>query len=256
MPVNDIHNDIAHHVLVIDGAMGTMIQRRGLSESDFRGKAFADSLCRLQGCNDVLVVTQPSVIADIHRLYLDAGAHIIETNTFNANTISLGEYGLADEAYSISRAGAEVARAAVRQWLEAHPGCSGRYVAGSIGPTNKSLSLSPNVEDAAARAITWSELASAYEPQIRGLIDGGVDLLLVETVFDTLNAKCALHTATRVMHEMGRQVPMMLSVTLTESGRTLSGQTVEAMLASVSNFNLLSVGFNCGFGAERLVPYV
>lgn len=256
MPVNDIHNDIAHHVLVIDGAMGTMIQRRGLSESDFRGKAFADSLCRLQGCNDVLVVTQPSVIADIHRQYLDAGAHIIETNTFNANTISLGEYGLADEAYSISRAGAEVARGAVRQWLEAHPGCSGRYVAGSIGPTNKSLSLSPNVEDAAARAITWSELASAYEPQIRGLIDGGVDLLLVETVFDTLNAKCALHTATRVMHEMGRQVPMMLSVTLTESGRTLSGQTVEAMLASVSNFNLLSVGFNCGFGAERLVPYV
>ena len=117
MPVNDIHNDIAHHVLVIDGAMGTMIQRRGLSESDFRGKAFTDSLCRLQGCNDVLVVTQPSVIADIHRLYLDAGAHIIETNTFNANTISLGEYGLADEAYSISRAGAEVARAAVRQWL-------------------------------------------------------------------------------------------------------------------------------------------
>ena len=237
-------------ILVLDGAMGTMIQRAGLSEADFRGERWRNSSCELKGCNDALVLTCPDVVADIHRQYLDAGADIIETDSFNANAISLADYGLEKEVYDINVAAARLARSVADKYD------TRKWVAGSVGPTNKSLSMSPSVEDPAMRNITWKELAEAYTEQIRGLIDGGVDVLLVETVFDTLNAKAALWAAEEAMKICGRRVPVMLSVTLTESGRTLSGQTIEAFLASVSHISLLSVGLNCGFGAEGMTKWV
>ena len=232
-----------------------MIQSEGLSEADFRGSRFAHISAELKGCNDLLVLTRPDTIRKIHYEYLDAGADIIETDSFNANAISLADYGLQNFVYEINRTAAEIARHTANEWSKAHADAP-RYVAGSIGPTNRSLSISPSVDDAAARAITWSELTEAYSTQIEGLIDGGVDCLLIETVFDTLNAKAALWAADEVMRKKGRKLPIMLSITLTESGRTLSGQTLEAMLASVAHAPLASIGLNCGFGAEGMLPWV
>ena len=247
-----ISND---RVLILDGAMGTMIQRRGLTEEQFRGTEFASWPCELLGCNDLLALTQPQVIASIHHAYLDAGADIIETDSFNANAISLADYRLSAHARDINLAAARLARSAADNWSLEHGGAV-RYVAGSVGPTNRSLSMSPSVEDPAARAVSWEQLTAAYTEQITALIEGGVDCLLVETVFDTLNAKAALWAAGEAMRAAGRRVPVMLSVTLTESGRTLSGQTIEAMLASVAHAPLMSVGLNCGFGAEGMLPWI
>lgn len=246
----ELCEELSRRILVLDGAMGTMIQRACLSETDFRGERWKDCAHELKGCNDVLVLTRPDVIADIHRQYLDAGADIIETDSFNANAVSLTDYGLENDVYEINHAAARIARGVA----DGYNTC--RWVAGSVGPTNKSLSMSPSVEDPAARNLTWKELTGAYCEQMRGLIDGGVDVLLIETVFDTLNAKAALWAADEAMKISERHVPVMLSVTLTESGRTLSGQTMEAFLASVSHASLLSVGLNCGFGAEGMAKWV
>lgn len=242
-------------ILILDGAMGTMIQREGLTEADFRGDKFESWNCELRGCNDLLVLTRPRVIEGIHRAYLDAGADIIETDSFNANAISLADYHLEAYAAEINLAAARLARRTADEWCREHDGAV-RYVAGSVGPTNRSLSMSPSVEDPAARAITWKQLTDAYFTQISSLIEGGVDCLLIETIFDTLNAKAALWAADEAMRSLGKAVPVMLSVTLTESGRTLSGQTIEAMLASVAHAPLMSVGLNCGFGAEGMLLWI
>ena len=226
---------IKQRILILDGAMGTMIQSYGISGV----------------CNDYLSVEKPEIIKEIHRKYILAGADIIETNSFNANAISLEEYHLSDRAYEICKTAAQNARAVAAEF----PDRTIR-VAGGIGPTNKSLSLSPDVENPAARAVDWDTLSKAYYDQVSGLIDGGADILLTETNFDSLNAKCALYTINRVMRDKGVKLPVILSVTLTESGRTLSGQTLEALLASVSGFDLFAVGLNCGFGAENMIPYI
>ena len=250
---NNIEKYLAERILILDGGMGTMIQAAGLTEADFRGEEWKDSACELKGCNDVLSITRPQVIADIHRKYLEAGADIIETNSFNANAVSLADYNLQNSVTEINNAAARVARGVVDAWMADKPEGSPKWVAGSVGPTNKSLSMSPTVEDPAARNISWDELTDAYVEQMTALINGGVDLLLIETVFDTLNAKAALWAAEEAMTRCGCRVPVMLSVTLTESGRTLSGQTLDAFLASVAHARLLSVGLNCGFGAEGML---
>ena len=238
-------------IRILDGAMGTMIQRRGLCEKDFRGDRFAFWQVDLKGNNDVLCLTRPDVIEDIHRQYVDAGADIISTNTFNANAISLADYSMQDLAREISREGARIARKVAD--------ASGReiMVAGSIGPTNKTASMSPDMNDPGMRAVTYDELYDAYTEQIEGLIEGGVDLLLFETVFDTLNLKAGLDAAVSVMRDTGREVPVMLSVTIAgKDGRTFSGQTLEAFIASVSHAPIYSIGLNCSFGPRDIKPWV
>ncbi|NJD67366.1 MAG: methionine synthase [Candidatus Methylomirabilota bacterium] len=247
---------LQRRIIVLDGAMGTMIQTYNLSEADFRGQAFADHPCDLKGCNDLLSITQPAIIEAIHRQYLDAGADIIETNTFNSTTISMADYRLQSLAYNLNVAGARAARNAVEAAMvndPSHP----RFVAGSIGPTNRTASIPSDIHNPASRAITFDQLVAAYTEQVRGLLDGGVDLLLVETVFDTLNCKAALFAIDQYFEVIGRRVPLMVSVTIADkSGRTLSGQTVEAFWNSVAHMPLLSVGINCAFGAKQMRPYV
>ena len=244
---------VAHRVLVLDGAMGTMIQSYGLTEADFRGEEFASHLCNLAGCNDVLSVTAPAVIRDIHKAYLDAGADIICANTFSSNSLSLAEYGLEEHVEAINRAAVKVAREAVDEFCTSHPGAV-RWVAASIGPTNKSLSMAASLGD--ADPLTWDTLTEAYRQQTAALIDAGVDALLFETCFDTLNVKAAIYAATQSMKAIGRRVPIMISATLTENGRTLAGQTLMAFVASVAHAQPLSIGLNCGFGADQLIPYI
>lgn len=241
-------------ILVLDGAMGTMIQRRNLTEQDFRGSRFAKWDVLLKGCNDILVLTAPDVIKDIHKQYLDAGADIIETNSFNANAISLADYHLSEYAAEINHMAAQIAREAADEYMAANPG-STRWVAGSVGPTSKSLSMSAGI-DSGDESITWNKLVEAYEVQISALINGGVDALLIETIFDGLNAKAALFAARKSMTQVGRTVPVMMSVTLTESGRTLSGQTLEAFVASVQHGDLFAIGLNCGFGADGMIQHI
>ena len=243
-------------IVVIDGAMGTMIQGFKLGEADYRGQQFADYSCDLKGNNDLLCITQPEIIEQIHRQFLEAGADIIETNTFNANAISMADYGLESLAYDLNLAAAKVARRAVEAITAKDPNRP-RFVAGAIGPANKTASLSPNVNDPAFRAVTFDQLVEAYFEQVRGLMDGGVDLLLAETTFDTLNLKAALFAVARYFEEHGRRVPVMASVTIVDkSGRTLSGQTLEAFWISISHFPLLSVGINCALGATEMRQYV
>ncbi|MGC1656831.1 MAG: methionine synthase [Candidatus Acidiferrales bacterium] len=243
-------------IAILDGAMGTMIQARNLSEADYRGRQFADHPKDLRLNNDVLAITQPQIIESIHRQYLEAGADIIETDTFNANAISMAEYGLQDRIYDLNKAAAEVARRTVDQFVAQNPG-SPRFVAGSIGPTSRTASMSQDVNSPAFRAATFDQFREAYSEQVRGLIDGGVDLLLVETIFDTLNAKAALFAIDEFFGKSGSRVPVMVSVTITDlSGRTLSGQTVEAFWISVSHMNLLSVGINCALGPKQMRPYI
>ena len=239
---------------MLDGAMGTMIQTYNLSEDDFRGERFGNYKGQMKGNNDVLNLTRPDVIADIHRRYLEAGADIIETNTFSSQRISEADYQLEDCAREMALEGARIARKEADKYsTDEKP----RFVAGSIGPTNKTLSMSPDVSNPAAREITYDELLNAYMEQVDGLIEGGVDALLIETIFDSLNAKCCIDASMRVMQQRGVELPIMLSVTISDlAGRTLSGQTLEAFLASVSTYPVFSIGLNCSFGATQMKPYL
>ena len=245
---------IKERILILDGAMGTKIQTYGLTEEDFRGDRFAHFTGQMKGNNDVLSLTRPDVIADIHRLYLEAGADIIATNTFSSQRISQADYHLEAEAYEMAFEGARIARQVADQFsTEEKP----RFVAGSMGPTNKTCSMSPDVSDPAKRELTYDELLAAYEEQADALIAGGVDALLIETIFDTLNAKVAIDAATRVMTRRGVELPIMISVTVSDlAGRTLSGQTLDAFLASISTYKIFSVGLNCSFGATQMKPFL
>ena len=245
---------IQQKVLILDGAMGTMIQQYGLTEQDFRGERFADIEGMMKGNNDMLNLTRPDVILDIHRKYLAVGADIIETNTFSSQRISEADYHLENFCYEMALAGARLARQAADEFSTPE---KPRFVAGSVGPTNKTCSMSPDVSNPAARDLTYDELLAAYEEQMRALIEGGVDALLIETIFDTLNAKAAIDAATRSMQQLGRELPIMLSVTVSDlGGRTLSGQTLDAFLASISTYPIFSVGLNCSFGAAQMKPYL
>lgn len=252
----NIKEELKKRILVIDGAMGTMIQRYQLTEKDFRGERFKDHPSDLQGNNDLLNITRPDVIKAIHAEYLDAGADIIETNTFSTQVISLADYHLEELAYELSYEGARLAREVADEYNKKDPS-KPRFVAGAVGPTNRTASLSPDVNDPGYRAVTFDDLAEAYYDQVRGLVDGGSDVLLVETIFDTLNAKAALFAINRYADESGKHLPIMISGTITDaSGRTLSGQTVEAFWNSVRHANLLSVGLNCALGAKEMRPHL
>lgn len=247
-----IHKAINDRILVLDGAMGTMLQRNNFSEEDFRGDRFKDFPHPLKGNNDLLSITQPEAVKDVHRQYFAAGADIVETNTFSGTTIGMADYHLEDLVYELNYESAKIAREVADEFTD-RP----RFVAGSIGPTNRTASMSPDVNDPGFRAVTFDDLLIAYKEQVKALIDGGVDLLLVETIFDTLNAKAALYAIEEVKDELGIDIPVMVSGTITDaSGRTLSGQTVEAFLISISHLPLLSVGFNCALGADQLKPYL
>ena len=233
-----------------------MVQSYGLSESDFRGKRFNNHPCDLKGNNDFLCLTRPDVVGEIHRAYLEAGADIIETNTFNATRISQADYQTEDLVYEINKAAAEIARKACFEYSEKTPD-KPRYVCGALGPTNKTASMSPDVSNPGFRNISFDELSHAYYEQAKGLVDGGVDILLVETVFDTLNCKAALFGIQSLFHDTGREISVMVSGTITDaSGRLLSGQTVEAFWHSIRHMDLLAVGRNCALGAEQIRPYV
>ena len=254
-----IEQELEKRVLVIDGAMGSMIQQYKLEEKDFRGKRFADWHKDLQGNNDLLSITQPQIIKTIHKEYLKAGADIIETNTFSSTTVAMADYEMQSLAYELNFESAKVAKEAITEFKKEFPEFANvpKFVAGALGPTNRTLSLSPNVNDPGFRAITFDELVTAYTEQVKGLIDGGADLLLVETIFDTLNAKAALYAIQNYCESIDRVMPVMVSGTITDaSGRTLSGQTTEAFLNSVSHVKLLSVGLNCALGAKDMRPYL
>jgi 5-methyltetrahydrofolate--homocysteine methyltransferase len=243
-------------ILVLDGAMGTMIQRYKLDEAGYRGERFKDHLRDLKGNNDLLVLTQPKIIGEIHNAYLEAGADIIETNTFNAQAISQADYGLENYAYELNVAAAKIARDAADAWTKKTPD-KPRFVAGAIGPTNRTASISPDVNNPGFRNVGFDELVEAYATQARGLIEGGVDAILIETIFDTLNAKAAGFAVEQVFDELGVRLPIMLSDTITDlSGRNLSGQTPEAFWYSLKHLRPFSVGLNCSFGAEQLRPSV
>ena len=258
MKFDQIKDLLQDRILILDGAMGTMIQAHNLSEEDYRGDRFSDfDKAELQGNNDLLSITQPDIIKDIHSQFLSAGSDIIETNTFNSTSISQADYQMEDLAYEMNVAAARNAREVADRFTEQNPD-KPRFVAGAIGPTNKTLSLSPDVEDPGYRAITFDRLKEAYSEQIRGLVEGGVDILLVETIFDTLNAKAAIYAIHKHAEETGEELPVMISGTIVDqSGRTLSGQTTEAFWISVSHTkNLLSVGLNCSLGSEEMRPYI
>lgn len=254
--MSSLHQILQERILVLDGAMGTMLQAYKFEEADFRGERFKDHPVPLQGNNDLLSLTQPGAIADIHRKYLEVGADIIETNTFSGTTIAMADYQMEDLVYELNYASAKIAREVADEYTQKTPD-KPRFVAGSIGPTNKTASMSPDVNDPGYRAVTFDELVEAYRQQAEALLDGGADILLVETIFDTLNAKAALFAIDQVRETRAIDIPIMVSGTITDaSGRTLSGQTVEAFLISVSHIPLLSVGFNCALGADQLKPYI
>ncbi|MCF8319600.1 MAG: homocysteine S-methyltransferase family protein [Flavobacterium sp.] len=254
--MSSILQEINKRILILDGAMGTMLQRYNFSEEDFRGARFANFPHSLKGNNDLLSLTQPQAIAAIHAQYFEAGADIVETNTFSGTTIGMADYYLEDLVYELNFESAKIARQVADEFTAKNPN-QPRFVAGSIGPTNRTASMSPDVNDPGFRAVTFDELRIAYKQQVEALIDGGVDLLLVETIFDTLNAKAALFAIEEVKEERKIDIPIMVSGTITDaSGRTLSGQTVEAFLISISHIPLLSVGFNCALGAKQLKPYL
>ena len=252
----DIRTLLNDRILVLDGAMGTMIQRYKLEEEDFRGERFKDHPSDLKGNNDLLSITRPDIIKDIHRAYLEAGADIVETNTFNCNAFSMADYAMEDLVYELNVEATKIAKEVCDEVTAQNPD-KPRYVAGSIGPTNKTASISPDVNNPGYRAVTFDDLVDAYYEQVRGLVDGGADILLVETVFDTLNSKAALFAIQKHQDDTGTELPVMVSGTITDaSGRTLSGQTTEAFLISISHMPLLSVGLNCALGAEDMRPYL
>lgn len=244
-------------ILIIDGAMGRLIQGYGLTEADFRGSLLTNHAKPLKGNNDLLCLTRPDIITEIHTQYLSAGADIIETNTFNATAISQADYNTQHLVYDINFAAAQAAQQAVANWRSQTGSHQPKWVAGAMGPTNQTLSLSPDVNRPAYRATTFDAIKTAYYEQARGLMEGGADILLVETVFDTLNCKAALYAILDLFENTGKTLPLMVSVTITDqSGRTLSGQTVEAFYASVSHAPLLSIGLNCALGAHEMRPYL
>jgi 5-methyltetrahydrofolate--homocysteine methyltransferase len=243
-------------ILILDGAMGTMIQKHKLSEEDYRGERFADWKQDVKGNNDLLSLTQPDIIKDIHLQYIAAGADLQGTNTFSATTIAQADYGMESLAYEINYESAKIARAACDEWEAAHPG-DVRFVNGAIGPTNRTASISPDVNNPGFRGVNFDQLREAYKESVNGLLDGGADALLVETIFDTLNAKAALFAIDEVLEERGEDVPVLISGTITDaSGRTLSGQTTEAFYNSVRHAKPFSIGLNCALGAAQLRPYV
>ncbi|MBC6998554.1 homocysteine S-methyltransferase family protein [Cytophaga sp. FL35] len=254
--MKDIREILKERVLILDGAMGTMLQRYKFTEEDFRGERFKDWEHPLQGNNDLLSLTQPEAIAEVHKKYLEAGADILETNTFSGTTIAMADYHMEDLVYELNYESARIAKMVAEEFTEKDPN-KPRFVAGSIGPTNKTASMSPDVNDPGFRAVSFDELRIAYKQQVEALLDGGADLLLVETIFDTLNAKAALFAIEEVKEERNIDPPIMVSGTITDaSGRTLSGQTAEAFLISISHIPILSVGFNCALGANQLVPHL
>ena len=254
--MSNIHKEIQKRILVLDGAMGTMLQAYKFSEEDFRGERFKEYPTSLKGNNDLLSLTQPTAIKEVHAAYFAAGADIVETNTFSGTTIAMADYQMEDLVYELNYESARIAKEVADEFTAKEPH-KPRFVAGSIGPTNRTASMSPDVNDPGYRAVTFDELRVAYKLQVEALLDGGSDLLLVETVFDTLNAKAALFAIEEVKDERKIDVPVMLSGTITDaSGRTLSGQTAEAFLISVSHIPLLSVGFNCALGANLLQPHL
>lgn len=243
-------------ILILDGAMGTMIQQHKLTEADYRGEAFAHWHCDVQGNNDLLSVTQPQIIYDIHCAYLEAGADIIETNTFNATTISMADYDMQAQSADINLAAAALARQAADEFTAKTPG-KPRFVAGVLGPTNRTASISPDVNDPGKRNVTFDELVAAYEESCHALMEGGVDIIMVETIFDTLNAKAALFAVDSVFEQRNEALPVMISGTITDaSGRTLSGQTTEAFYYSIRHISPFSVGLNCALGPDLLRQYV
>ena len=254
--MKDIKEILKERILILDGAMGTMLQRYKFTEEDFRGERFKDYEHPLQGNNDLLSLTQPEAIAEVHRKYFAAGADIVETNTFSGTTIAMADYYMEDLVYELNYESARIAKKVADEFTAKEPN-KPRFVAGSIGPTNKTASMSPDVNDPGYRAVSFDELRIAYKQQVEALLDGGSDLLLVETIFDTLNAKAALFAIEEVKEERNIDVPIMVSGTITDaSGRTLSGQTAEAFLISISHIPILSVGFNCALGASQLVPHL
>jgi len=253
---NLIYKILEKRILVLDGAMGTMIQDYKFSESDYRGSRFKDHKCSVKGNNDLLSLTQPKAIKTIHEKYLEVGADIIETNTFSSTSIGMADYSMESLVSEINFESARIAKQAALKYSKKNSE-KPRFVAGSIGPTNRTASMSPDVNDPGFRAVTFDELVEAYSEQINALIDGGVDILLIETIFDTLNAKAALFAVDSVLEERSISVPIMISGTITDaSGRTLSGQTVEAFVNSLSHVPLLSIGLNCALGADLMLPYL
>jgi 5-methyltetrahydrofolate--homocysteine methyltransferase len=254
--VKKIEDILKERILILDGAMGTMIQRHKLEEEDFRGDRFKNHSHLLKGNNDLLSITRPDIIKDIHAQYFEAGADIAETNTFSGTTIAQADYHLEHIVYELNFQSAKIAKEVAVEFTQREPD-KPRFVAGAVGPTNRTLSISPNVNDPGYRAVTFDQLKVAYKEQVKGLMDGGADILLVETIFDTLNAKAALFGIQELFDEEGKTLPIMVSGTITDaSGRTLSGQTTEAFLISVSHVPLLSVGLNCALGARQLRPYL
>ncbi len=258
-----INDCLKERILIIDGAMGTMIQRHKLEEADYRGERFKDWHKDVKGNNDLLSITQPQIIEEIHQQYLEAGADIIETNTFSSTSIAQADYELQSIAYELNVAAAKCAKNAVAKFLSSPLSTNGegqgvRFVAGAIGPLNKTLSLSPDVNNPGYRAVTFDEVANAYYEQVKGLVDGGVDILLIETIFDTLNAKAAIYAIKKYFRDTKqKELPVMISGTITDaSGRTLSGQTLEAFYISVSHAKPLSIGLNCALGAKEMRPHI
>ena len=243
-------------ILVLDGAMGTMIQKHNLDENDFRKGWFEDHTSSLKGNNDLLSLTRPEIIKEIHAAFFESGADIVETNTFSSTSIAQLDYGLENYAYDINLHGAKIAKEVATEFTQKEPS-KPRFVAGSIGPTNRTASISPDVNDPGFRNINFQQLNIAFQEQAKALIEGGVDLLFVETIFDTLNAKAALYAISQVFKELKKSIPVMVSGTITDaSGRTLTGQTAEAFLISMSHFPLLSIGLNCALGAKEMKPYL
>jgi 5-methyltetrahydrofolate--homocysteine methyltransferase len=260
----NIRNELEKRILIIDGAMGTMIQRHKLTEADYRGERFKDWHCDVKGNNDLLSITQPEIITGIHKQYLEAGADIIETNTFSSTSIAQADYEMQSLAYELNVAAAKCARNAINEFLESHKvspsggDLEGAFIAGAIGPLNKTLSLSPDVNNPGFRAVTFDEVVAAYYEQVKGLVDGGVDILLIETIFDTLNAKAAIFAIKKYfLQNPGIKKEIMISGTITDaSGRTLSGQTLEAFYTSVMHAKPLSIGLNCALGAKEMRPHI
>ena len=253
-----IQENLKKRILIIDGAMGTMIQRHKLTEANYRGTRFANWPSDVKGNNDLLCITQPAIVTGIHLQYIEAGADIIETNTFSSTSIAMADYDMQDLAYELNIAAAKCAREAITQYKSKHPNATEKYIAGAIGPLNKTLSLSPDVNNPGFRAVTFDEVVIAYTEQIRGLVDGGVDVILIETIFDTLNAKAAIFAVKEFFRKLGKpELPIMISGTITDaSGRTLSGQTLAAFYTSVAHAKPLSVGLNCALGAQEMRSHI